>query len=239
MENWGCICFDLDNTLLDYEKAFQGGMLYTYKYFFSTESMAAEKWFPIFKGYCDRLYREVEEKKCTRADYKRNRFIFSMKDIGIKVNASIADEFHKHFYENVYQFVSILDGVEEFLEELQQRGIIIGLITNGECNIQNRKITRLGIDQYISPDNIFISGDCGCEKPDIEIFEIAKNQLCGETEKMMLYVGDSWELDVVGAIDAGWDAIYLNTRKKQPTSGHNPLAICSTFAEVRNIIKQH
>ena len=73
--------------------------------------------------------------------------------------------------------------------------------------MQNRKIDALDIRKYF--EIIIISEDVGMKKPDKNIFIRTCNEL-----KIMpseaIYVGDNYEIDIVGAINAGLKAIWLN-----------------------------
>lgn len=66
--NWGCICFDLDNTLLDYEAAFEKGMKHTFSHFFEGEWSGKKRvevyeWYPVFKILCNKLWHDVRTHK--------------------------------------------------------------------------------------------------------------------------------------------------------------------------------
>jgi putative hydrolase of the HAD superfamily len=53
------------------------------------------------------------------------------------------------------------------------------------------------------------SGEVGVEKPDPRIFQIALDRL-GVSPAAALYVGDLYEVDVVGARAAGLDVVLLD-----------------------------
>ena len=53
------------------------------------------------------------------------------------------------------------------------------------------------------------SGEVGVEKPDPRIFQIALDRM-GVTAADALYVGDLYEVDVVGARAAGLDVVLLD-----------------------------
>lgn len=240
--NWQCVCFDLDNTLLDYELAFEKGMLYSFDYFSDekwdlSHRIDSKDWFQVFKKYCDDLYTEVELNHCSKIDYRRNRFLYTMKEFQKGFTAEEADEFQQFFYSCVHKFVEPYEGVFTLLNWLKAKKLKLGLITNGSYTIQMQKIKKIGLDQWFNEDSIFISEDVGVEKPKYEIFHQAKAQLAPSLDsKDMLFIGDSWELDVVGSIEAGWEAIYINTRQEKPSTEHEPFAICDTFNEVTEII---
>ena len=78
----------------------------------------------------------------------------------------------------------------------------ISVITNGPKEHQLRKIKSLGLKRWVDEKDIIISSAVGCSKPDKRIFHMVSDH--------GLYVGDSYENDVIGAGNAGWDVIWLN-----------------------------
>ncbi|MDG0841875.1 HAD-IA family hydrolase [Staphylococcus equorum] len=62
-------------------------------------------------------------------------------------------------------------------------------------------------------NNIFISEDIGSEKPDSAAFLKVDHMLNIKPEDT-IYVGDSWENDVTGSLNAGMKPIWFNGDKK-------------------------
>ncbi len=95
------------------------------------------------------------------------------------------------------------------LEEVRRRGYRIGIITNGNPLLQNRKLDVTGL--RLDTDVAMISGDEGVHKPHPELFRRAAARLCVAPENCV-FVGDHPVNDIQGATSAGMKAIYLNTR---------------------------
>ena len=51
-------------------------------------------------------------------------------------------------------------------------------------------------------------GEVGTGKPRRAVFDLVRASL--RAEGPLLMVGDSWERDVVGALDAGWSAVWVS-----------------------------
>lgn len=239
--NWGCICFDLDNTLLNYEIAFEKGMYTTYHHFFEgawidKKKMEANEWFPVFKHLCNELWNDVRTKKYSRMEYRKKRFIQSLHYFGITADAEMAMEFQNYFYSVVHQFVEPMEGVQSLLDELKRRHITIGIISNGRTSIQQKKIIRAGLDNWFARHNVFISEQYNVAKPEPLIFHIANEKL-NNTSDPSLFVGDSWELDIIGSVNAGWDAIFFNSRKEKPTTNHQPIGTCGSIKELIKLLE--
>ena len=54
-----------------------------------------------------------------------------------------------------------------------------------------------------------VSGEVGIDKPDPRIFDVMCERMKVKPEDC-LYIGDNYVNDVLGARNAGWNAIYLN-----------------------------
>ena len=93
------------------------------------------------------------------------------------------------------------------LKELKERGLIVGIITNGPSYLQNHKLDQSGLRKYC--DITVVSGDVGIHKPDPALFKYTADKLCLKTEECV-YVGDHPINDIQGALDSGMNAIRMN-----------------------------
>lgn len=59
---------------------------------------------------------------------------------------------------------TLAEGVADTLNALSERGIRMAVITDGRSNTQRRKIEALGLDRFMAPEMILISGETGFEK---------------------------------------------------------------------------
>ena len=98
-------------------------------------------------------------------------------------------------------------------------GYRLGLITNGPSTIQRRKIERFELGNYL--DVLVVSEEVGFAKPHPAIFALALEQL-GVRPAEALFVGDSPEYDLRGALAAGMDYVWMNPRREQLPAGLQP-----------------
>lgn len=87
------------------------------------------------------------------------------------------------------------------LETLRQAGLPIGVVTNGSPR-KRHTIHLLGLDRMASC--VFISGECGCRKPDAAIFRAAASCV-GVHPARVLFVGDRRRDDHLGGAQRGHD----------------------------------
>ncbi|MCM3783475.1 HAD family hydrolase [Neobacillus mesonae] len=95
--------------------------------------------------------------------------------------------------------------LERVLQYLKNRGLKLGMITNGFGGFQRNNIEGLGIAGYF--DAILISELEGLRKPDPAIFLRALDRL-GVNPEESVYVGDHPENDVAAAYKVGMKAIW-------------------------------
>ena len=100
----------------------------------------------------------------------------------------------------------LFDDVAPTLTELKKRGLIMGLISNIEQDI-DETLTRLGLPSWL--EIVVTSQDAGANKPQPEIFLEALKR-AGVQPAEALYIGDQYQVDVLGANGAGMKGILLD-----------------------------
>ncbi len=108
----------------------------------------------------------------------------------------------------------------------------VGLITNGAFERQMGKVRVLGLNRFVEDSHVFVSEAWGVAKPDARIFEIACEHV-GVRPENSLYVGDAYDIDVLGAHDAGMPVIWFNRR------GHTILVGLSERAPRWTVESEH
>ena len=72
---------------------------------------------------------------------------------------------------------------------------------------QRNKIDALGLTPLF--DVIVLSGEVGVHKPDLRVFNHATKQL-GVANEDCVFVGDNADADIVGALNAGMEAVWID-----------------------------
>jgi HAD superfamily hydrolase (TIGR01509 family) len=96
--------------------------------------------------------------------------------------------------------------VVEVLTGLREDDYRLGIVSNWSWNLRDR-VSLVELDDHF--ETIWASAYAGCNKPHPGIFEQALVQM-GVSADRALYVGDSYEHDVVGARNAGIEAALLD-----------------------------
>jgi putative hydrolase of the HAD superfamily len=108
----------------------------------------------------------------------------------------------------------VIDGMSSALAAVSAR-YPVGLLTNGPSDIQRLKLDQAGLSDAFGV--VVISGELGAGKPSPKVFLGALDPLGARPEDSVM-VGDSWERDIVGALDAGMRAVWIADGRPAPGS---------------------
>jgi putative hydrolase of the HAD superfamily len=120
------------------------------------------------------------------------------------------------------------EGAAEALADLRRRGYRLGVITNWDASARPL-LAAHGLDGFF--EQVVVSCEAGCEKPDPGIFEIA-TAAARVDAAACLYVGDNYYVDTVGARAAGMASVVVNRFGRQ---GVEEIADVPIVAHVREI----
>ncbi|GEC72416.1 putative hydrolase of the HAD superfamily [Flavobacterium flevense] len=211
IENIKDVFFDLDHTLWDFDK----NSKITFENIFARNHPAVliesfiTHYIPINQA-CWKLY---QYDKITHQQLRYDRLKLSFDAIGYKITdeaiALISDEYIELLTENNHLF----DGTVEILNYLSQK-YKLHVITNGFAHVQVKKINNAKLNPYFA--TVTNSEMAGVKKPNPIIFEYALDLAKAKKESSIM-IGDSIEADVLGALDAGIDAIYFNESRQDIT----------------------
>ena len=93
------------------------------------------------------------------------------------------------------------------LERLRERGVPLGLVTNGDAAQQRDKVQRFGLARFFGA--IVIEGEFGAGKPDEVVYRHALDTLGAEPPDAWM-VGDNLDFDVAGAQRLGVRGVWLD-----------------------------
>ncbi|MDP3422303.1 MAG: HAD-IA family hydrolase [Burkholderiaceae bacterium] len=115
-------------------------------------------------------------------------------------NPSLATEAFEVFFAE-RQRVTLYEDALPALEWLAQRFRLVAL-SNGNADLQRMGLARM-FKGSINP------ATCGVGKPDVRIFQAAA-RCVGVAPANVLHVGDDASLDVLGALGAGMQTVWVN-----------------------------
>ncbi|UHA59698.1 HAD family hydrolase [Metabacillus litoralis] len=217
IKNAEAIFFDLDDTLYDSLLPFQNALEY---YQVGLPRSNAEEFYKKVRHYSDLLWKEHVKGELSLEELRIQRLTRSFLDYQLSITDDQALAIQER-YEQEQQQIKPFETVHLLLKQLVETKPLVGIITNGPVNHQMNKLKALKIDQFIPIEHIFISDGIGMAKPDNRVFEHVHTKMNIDPGKC-LYIGDTWENDIVPPIEVGWKCIWFNHRNRQPQTKHVP-----------------
>lgn len=209
------IIFDVDDTLYDQAQSFHKTVRKLFQEPFSDEEI--NQLYKASRKYSEILFDQSETGEISQFEWQTGRIMAACKDFNIPIDTEKATIFHET-YVTEQKNITLFPEVEELLNFLYEEGKQLGILTNGEEKHQAMKIKQLGLSRWIPAEMTFISGMIGHAKPKREVFDYIEQNLDLDQTKTV-YIGDNFEKDIIGAKQAGWQAIWMNHRKKElPTN---------------------
>ena len=145
--------------------------------------------------------RSDEEKKSLFAQYQA----MVLKEAGIEPTGELIGNILSKMQQIKFSRV-LFDDVLPVLTELKGKGLILGLISNVDSDI-TPLLDKLGLSQLLQV--VVTSQDTGYMKPQPEIFKEAAKQAGVQVSEAM-YIGDQYQIDVLGAKKAGMQGVLLD-----------------------------
>ena len=205
------IFFDLDHTLWDFDK---NSNLTFIKIFALNKldidiNIFLEAYHPINTNYWD-LYRE---NKVSKEKLRFYRLADTFKKLKIEVRDSMIKKLSHDYIDCLTDFNNLIPGAIEILKYLDNK-YNMHIITNGFKEVQKKKLEESTITRYFK--TITISEEVGYKKPNPIIFNYALEK-ANTVNTRSLMIGDSYQADILGAINVGIDAILFNYHNIDPT----------------------
>ncbi|GAB2558632.1 HAD family hydrolase [Gracilibacillus alcaliphilus] len=207
------IIFDVDDTLYDQAQSFHRTFHRHISDNYSYEEI--DKVYRASRKYSEQLFDQSEAGEITVYQWQTERFRMACHDFGMEMSTQQAETFDRGYKEEQSN-IQLFPEVRQLLDELFQQGKQLAILTNGEEQRQMLKIKQLQLMKWIPDDHIFISGSYGVAKPNKAIFDIVAEGLQCNPEQT-IYVGDSYEKDMVGAKQLNWHTVWMNHRHHPAT----------------------
>ncbi|MCU4769300.1 HAD family hydrolase [Bacillus toyonensis] len=182
------VLFDLDGTLLDRRQSLEQ-FIRDQCNRFAFHLINIEKF-----EYCSR-FLELDNNGYTWKDK-----VYSTLLCEYNITTLTPEQLLHDYITNFRHHCIPFPNMHELLQQLKQRNIKIGIITNGFTEFQMSNLQALNIHTYTN--TILVSEAEGIKKPHPEIFKRALQKLNVKAEEC-LYVGDHPENDALGSEQVG------------------------------------
>ncbi|WBX77505.1 YjjG family noncanonical pyrimidine nucleotidase [Tenacibaculum ovolyticum] len=202
------VFFDLDHTLWDFDK----NSKLTFQEIFEEQKIQLEinKFLKVYMPINLKYWRLFREDKISKSDLRFNR----LKEVFVALNYNASDDLIIKISEDYIKYLPkynyLFEGAIEVLGYLKEK-YQLHIITNGFEEVQKLKIKNSGIDTYFN--EIITSESLGSKKPNPEIFEFALMKAKAIPQNSIM-IGDSYEVDIIGALNANMLAIHFSNEVK-------------------------
>ena len=229
------VLFDLDDTLHDDTRAFTSAAEEVAREVAAEHGVDAlalkAAYVAQAEGFWRRLTAEqVQDLIVTKISTLRSQMWGSaLSSVGLRDrelaqrSAATYDRYRKKYF-------ALYPGALNLLQKLKAAGKKLGLVTNGISETHREKLALLQITEYF--DAVFLADEVGMIKPDPRLFAHACEQL-GSVPAKSAMVGDRYERDIGGALEAGLYTVWVNVRGDAlPAGARPPDATVRTLSEV-------
>lgn len=200
--------FDLDHTIWDFD-ANAKATLQQMHIDFSLAERGIDDFELFHKNYLqhnEKLWARYRNGYIKQEELRLKRMWLSLLDFKI-ADETLAKEMSDRFLELLPNRTLLFPNAIEVLEYLKGQGYQMHIITNGFEKTQHSKLNNCGLNNYFK--NIITSEGSNSIKPQKEIFEFALAKAGAVVEESIM-VGDSIEVDIIGAMTVGMDTIHTN-----------------------------
>lgn len=220
------VYLDLDNTILDFNKAEYKAIKALLKLHALPEGdEVAALYSKINRSYWESFERGEIPKEAIFS----GRFSTLLESLKCKGNP---EKMAEDYFQLLASGHDVMEGAEDILTYLKKCGYILCATTNGVSFTQYRRIAESGIERYF--DAVIVSEDAGHQKPEPEYFEYAMANSPEKDKSKILVVGDSQSSDILGGISFGVDTCWFNPEKS--TGKYTPTYEIHTLEELKQIL---
>lgn len=201
------VFFDLDHTLWDFERNSE----LTYHKIFEKYNLQIHlpDFLKVYVPNNTRLWGLYQLDKIGKEELRYQRLKISFDELGLSVTDQHIDLLADDYIKYLSTFNHLFDHTHVILDYLKPK-YKLHIITNGFAEVQEGKLKNSGIADYF--EVIMDSEKAGVKKPNPIIFEKAMG-LARVQPQNSLMVGDNYEVDILGAKNAGMHALYFNPLK--------------------------
>lgn len=206
------IFFDLDNTLWDFEKNSREALLHLFLEHNIQEHCKTDfdGFIAIYEAINHELWHLYSLQQTTKEELRYQRFYKTFLHFNYD-NLNLAHQWADDYLKISPYKTHLIEGAMDVLLHLKDR-YKLHIITNGFKEVQHIKLDYSNLKSFF--EHIIISEEHGFNKPDIKIFDLAQSLTNSQFHECVM-IGDNYDTDILGALNAQWKAIYLSDNQKE------------------------
>ena len=204
IENIKHVFFDLDHTLWDFDR----NSALTFQKIFELHKVEIQvkEFITVYEPINLNYWKLYREELIDKANLRYGRLKDTFDILNYKAEDALIHKLSIDYIEHLASFNHLFDGTIDLLDYLLPK-YELHIITNGFEEVQLRKMTSSKISHYFK--TITNSEIAGVKKPNPIIFNHALDVAKAKPQESIM-IGDSYEADILGALNVGYDAIFFN-----------------------------
>lgn len=220
------VFFDIDNTICSYDKANAAAMEKVLRFGEVEFALGREEMKEMLSQAQDR----VTSRLGTGSAAIHNRLIrfqvFLEQTRGADLTKAL--RMNEIYWDTFLGTITPEPGLTELLSALQEAGILIGIGSDQNADIQYRKLETLGVLPYFS--RIVTSEEAGVEKPADEFFRLCVEKAGCKAEECV-FIGDHIRKDVEGALKNGLCGVWYHPGGQELQTEEHEFPVISSYME--------
>ncbi len=208
--------FDLDHTLWDFEANARATLGHLYEDL-QLEKRGVHDFELFYKNYLvhnDKLWERYRKGFVKQEELRIKRMWLALLDFKI-ADEKLANEMNIRFLDLLPTRTILFPYAKEILQYLAGKNYSLHLITNGFEKTQHSKLQYSALSGFFK--EVITSEGSNSLKPNKEIFEYAFAKANALPEQSIM-IGDSVEVDIAGAMNAGIDQVHVNHISNEPVA---------------------
>jgi putative hydrolase of the HAD superfamily len=205
--------FDLDHTLWDFEINSKETLqeLFLLHRLHETVTPEFNTFYEKYSYHNKKLWDRYHHGFITQEELKWKRMWHALLEFKVG-DEKLSKQLSSEYLEILPTKNKLFDYTFEILDYLTKKEYKLHLITNGFEKVQWRKLDNAKIGHYFN--SVITSEIACCLKPHKDIFDFAIGKAgCCYQESLML--GDNLDADILGAMQAGMDTVFVNHINEQ------------------------
>ncbi len=236
MKQYTDLFIDFDDTLYD---TYGNAEIALHELF---DALHLERWFPDASVFYDEYWQTNIDlwTRSSRGEITRDYLIVERfrrplsKGQGLEPDEKRCLEVSDLFLDLLSTKSDVVEGAHELMDYLKTKGYRMHMTSNGFHEVQYKKLAACGLRDYF--DTIILSEDAGVNKPSPLYFDYAL-KTSGASKETTLMIGDNLQTDILGALNAGIDAMLFNRWAVDINAIHQtPTFIVNSLKDIKKIL---
>ena len=197
------LLMDIDDTLFDFQTSSRNALSIAFRAL--NLPFTPEMW-AHYRELDAEFWQRFERGEITKEALYVERFRVFFAEYGLEADPAA---FNTAYFCELGAQRNFMPHCEQALRQLHAQYKIF-IVTNGNTEIQKRRIAASGMAQYF--DRVFISEQMGCKKPDKLFYDKVFAEIGEAYRTQSIMIGDSFSSDMQGGRNAGLPTIFCGPR---------------------------